>query len=198
MLLKSSWSVSSLGCIIPGPRAPLCRSLNDYLAFAVNSLHFLSIPLNYGDQSQPQLSVTAQIRAKQCSNYLMIQTCFSFATVLCLHFFLIIRTAGLWQFLPVNWLSTKAILSIFQPTAFEWLTPCLWICSLFSSKCTTLNFSLLNSIRSMSCYSSWPALPSMTTLACRNPGIFSFCGTSGFVFSAAYFLCVFLLISALD
>ena len=69
---------------------------------------------------------------------------------------------------PVNWLPTKAILLIFQPTAFEWLAPCLWTCSLFNSKCIILNFSLLNCIRSMSHYSSWPALPSMTTAACRD------------------------------
>ena len=70
----------------PRSLALLCWSLNDYFAFALNSLHILSIPLNDGDQSQPS-SVTVLVCAEQCSNYLMIQTCFSFATVLCLHFF---------------------------------------------------------------------------------------------------------------
>lgn len=130
------------------------------------------------NQSWPS-SVTVLICAEQCSNYLMIQTCFSFATVLCLHFFFfpINRTAGLWQFLPVSWLSTKAILLIFQPTAFEWLAPCLWTCSLFNSKCIILNFFLLNCIRSMSHYFSWSALPSRTTVTCRD---LSVCDTSGF------------------
>ena len=92
-------------------------------------------------------------------------------------FFSIHRTAGLWQVLPVSWLSTKAILLIFQPTAFEWLAPCLWTCSLFNSKCIILNFFLLNCIQSMSHYFSWSALPSRTTVACRD---LSVCDTSGF------------------
>lgn len=102
----------------------------------------------------------------------------------CIFFFSINRTAGLWQFLLVSWLSTKAILLIFQPTAFEWLAPCLWTCSLFNSKCIILNFFLLNCIRSMSHYFSWSALPSRTIAACRD---LSVCDTSRFGFFVACF-----------
>lgn len=124
----------------PRSLALLCWSLNDCFAFLWTLSTFSESHWAMENQSWPS-SVTVLICAEQCSNYLMIQTCFSFATVLCLHFFFSInRTAGLWQFLPVSWLSTKAILLIFQPTAFEWLAPCLWTCSLFNSKCIILNF----------------------------------------------------------
>lgn len=168
----------------PRSLALLCWSLNDCYAFLWTLSTFSESHWAMENQSWPS-SVTVLICAELCSNYLMIQTCFSFATVLCLHFFFSInRTAGLWQFLPVSWLSTKAILLIFQPTAFEWLAPCLWTCSLFNSKCIILNFFLLNCIRSMSRYFSWSALPSRTIAACRD---LSVCDTSRFGFFVACF-----------
>ena len=102
--------------------ALLCWSLIDCFAFILNSFHVLTTPLSNGYQSWPS-SITVLICADQYSSYLMIQTCFSFASFL-LVFFSVNRTAELWQFLLVSWLLNKAILLIFHSLAFEWPTPC--------------------------------------------------------------------------
>lgn len=120
--------------------ALLCWSLIDCFAFILNSFHVLSTPLSNGDQSWPS-SITVLICADQYSSYLMIQTCFSFASFL-LVFFSVNRTAELWQFLLVSWLLNKAILLIFHSIAFEWPTSCPWMYLLFNSKCIILNFFL--------------------------------------------------------